>query len=421
MSSFITEPERRIPVAGVFDVIVCGGGPAGSAAARTAAAAGCRTLLLERNQALGGIWSAGLMPWIIDCRRKNGLMRFWRDRLLALGGHMHCGRTLGVPPETLKFFLEQDLLAVRVVLRYGTTVVGTQCRDGGITHVITESKSGREAWRGTVFIDCTGDGDLSALAGCAWDYGNDQGMIQPASLNALVGGIRGKDVEKFFVPDGKIPLRDELARCGISPSYAMPSLFPFGSGVFGWMTHHAYNVCAFDADAVTRATLEGRAELNRQIAGLRSLGGIWENLTLLATAERLGCREARRIRGRATVSIDDFGKEPVPGETISVSTVLPDVHAPDPAHGRGVMDQARSLPPFLPVPFLAQCACDRENLLLAGRCISGDFASHASYRMTGTAVTLGEAAGLAAAWSVCSGKAPYLWKDVSCLSLEEDI
>jgi len=85
------------------------------------------------------------------------------------------------------------------------------------------------------------------------------------------------------------------------------------------------------------------------------------------------------------------------------------------------MDQARGLPPFLPVLFLAQYAWERENLLLAGRCISGDFASHASCRMTGTAVTLSEAVELAEAWSGCSGKAPYLWKDVSCFSPEEDI
>ena len=63
---FITEPERQLAVKGEFDVIVCGGGPAGCGAAVAAARAGAKTLLLERNQTLGGIWSAGLMPWIID-------------------------------------------------------------------------------------------------------------------------------------------------------------------------------------------------------------------------------------------------------------------------------------------------------------------------------------------------------------------
>ena len=415
---FITEPERQLAVKGEFDVIVCGGGPAGCGAAVAAARAGAKTLLLERNQTLGGIWSAGLMPWIIDCVRKSGMMEDWKNRLLALGGHLHCGRTLGIPPEVLKYFLEQELLGSGVVLRYGTSVASVRTENKKITHVITESKSGREAWQAKVFIDCTGDGDLSALAGCSFDYGNADGHIQPASLNALVGGIKYEEVEPFFVPAGKLPLKAELAKCGITPSYAMPSLFPFGSGVFGWMTHHAYNVCAFDADAVTRATLEGRAELNRQIAGLRSLGGIWKDLTLIATGERLGCREARRIRGRAEVHAADFGNAADLGKTVCYSTVLPDIHAPDPKKNKGVLAQEKELVPRLPIPFLAQCAQDFDNLLLAGRCICGDFASHASYRMTGTAVPMGEAAGLAAAWAVKNGKNPAQWNEVPFLNRE---
>lgn len=419
MEHFITEPARTLAVKGDFDVIVCGGGPAGCGAAAAAALAGARTLLLERNQALGGIWSAGLMPWIIDCVRKKGLMEKWKEALLARGGHLHCGRTLGVPPETLKFFLEEELVKAGVFLRYGTQITAAVTDNGLLTHVVTESKSGREAWRGKVFIDCTGDGDLAAFAGCAFDYGNAAGEIQPASLNAIVAGIKYADVEKFFVPSGKIPLKEELARCGIVPSYAMPSLFPFGEDVFGWMTHHAYNVCAFDADALTRATLEGRSELQRQIAGLRSLGGIWKDLHLVVTAERLGCREARRIRGRASVEAETFGSQPVAGKSSCASTVLPDIHAPDPRKSKGVLPQERELVPRLPIPFLAQCAESVENLLLAGRCISGDFASHASYRMTGTAVTLGEVAGLAAAWSVKNAQRPWQWQDVPYLNRED--
>ena len=73
---------------------------------------------------------------------------------------------------------------------------------------------------------------------------------------------------------------------------------------------------------------------------------------------------------------------------------------------------------YLPIPFLALCAKDIDNLLLAGRCISGDFACHASYRMTGTAVPMGEAAGLAAAWAVKNNKLPHHWDEVPFLSKE---
>ena len=72
--------------------------------------------------------------------------------------------------------------------------------------------------------------------------------------------------------------------------------------------------------------------------------------------------------------------------------------------------------PRLPIPFHALCASDVENLLLAGRCICGDFAAHASYRMTGTAVPMGEAAGLAAAWAVKNARMPYEWDQVPYLN-----
>ena len=73
--NFIMEPERRIPVSGTADVIVCGGGPAGVCAAVAAARLGAKTLLLERGGALGGIMTSGLMSNIIDSEGKKGLLR----------------------------------------------------------------------------------------------------------------------------------------------------------------------------------------------------------------------------------------------------------------------------------------------------------------------------------------------------------
>ena len=412
MTRYITEPAREIPVAGEFDVIVCGGGPAGCAAALAAARAGARTLLLERNQFAGGIWTAGLMPWIIDHQNKTGIMAEWRAKLLAAGGGFSRQGTLGAPPEAVKFMLEDDLLKAGVRIRYGTTVAAAVVRDGKIACAVTESKSGREAWAGSIFIDCTGDGDLAALAGCRFDVGDDGGKVQPSSVNALVGGLELEEVRPFLVPTGKIPLRELLQSQGVDPSYAMPSLFHFGCGIFGWMAHHAYQVKASDADSVTQAAVAGREELQRQIAALRRAGGIWKDITLLATAANLGIREARRIKALATIGVADFGTVPEPGKSVCLSTLLPDVHATDAAHCKGVEPQRLALKPPLPLPWRAQISADRGNLLLAGRCIGGDFLSHASYRMTGTAVPLGEAAGRGAAWAAATGKPQEEWPDV---------
>jgi hypothetical protein len=417
MSDFITEQPLKIPVKGNYDVIICGAGPAGCAAAIASSKAGCKTLLLEKNYTAGGIWTAGLMPWVIDCLGKSGFMEDWITKLTAIGGVFH-NRSFTIAPEKLKLFLEEEIISNNVTLRYGTTIVNTIVDNKTIKSIITESKSGREAFNSKIVIDCTGDGDVAALSGCSYDYGNDQKEVQPSSLNAIVTGLNLEEVKDYLVPHGKLRLKEELAKCGITPSYSYPSLFPFGENVFGWMCHHAYKICSFNSDDITKAVLEGRKEIHKQIAGLKSLGGIWKDLTLVATAERLGCREGRRIHGKVKVTLADFGTIRALGKTVCTSTVLPDIHAPNPALNKGVLPQDKNLTPYLPIPFLALCAKDIDNLLLAGRCISGDFACHASYRMTGTAVPMGEAAGLAAAWAVKNNKLPHLWDEVPFLSKE---
>lgn len=410
---FIQELARQTPVAGEFDVVVCGGGPAGCAAAVAAAQEGAKTLMLERNQYPGGIWTAGGMPWIIDHQGKTGLMGAWRDALQNMGGRINPPRgTLGVPPEAVKGFLEDQLISAGVSFQYGTMVAAVKKEGRQITHVITESKSGRQAWAGKVFVDCTGDGDTAALAGCGFDFGNASGTPQPASLNAFVCGLALEEVAPFLVPHGKIPLRDLLTELGCPPSYGMPSIFHFGQGIFGWMTHHAYHVKPDDAASVTAAAVAGRQELRRQIGALRNHGGIWKNLALVTTGACLGIREARRIHSLRNISLDDFGKPAEPGVSVCLSSVLPDVHGTDPGITSGIEKQVRELKPCLAIPWQSQIAADCDNLALAGRCIGGDFQSHASYRMTGTAVSLGEAAGRGAAWAAATGKMLFEWDEV---------
>ena len=102
--NFIMEPERRIPVSGTADVIVCGGGPAGVCAAVAAARLGAKTLLLEQGGALGGIMTSGLMSNIIDSEGKKGLLREMIRDLTALGAK---GDRMVFDVETVKYYLER--------------------------------------------------------------------------------------------------------------------------------------------------------------------------------------------------------------------------------------------------------------------------------------------------------------------------
>jgi hypothetical protein len=204
--------------------------------------------------------------------------------------------------------LEQLCLEARVSIRLHTRVVAAPTDGRRITHVVTEFKSGREAWAAQAFIDATGDGDLGALAGCGWEYANpDSGKAQPFSLIGLVGGVELDAVadcvrmvaEARGLGSPKNHLLAELRRAGLEPSYHDSFMAHLGHGLFVIMWNHQYGVCAFDADDVTQATVAARAELHRLVKGLRAMGGRWQDLHLIATADQIGasiCRISRAVR-----------------------------------------------------------------------------------------------------------------------------
>ena len=414
---FITEPAREIPLAGSFDCIVAGGGPAGFAAALRAAREGCKTLLLEKAECLGGIWTSGLMPWIIDPQNKTGIIRELCDLLEPHGGYWARPNTFTAPPEELRYVLEKLCTAAGVTLRYGSVVCSAVTGNRNIEYIITESKSGREAWQAKYYIDATGDGDLAAAAGCDFEFGNEEKRAQPASLTALLGGVDPDEKSDFFVTgDGKKRLLEAMNRAGIDPSYAHPSLFHYGCGVVGLMSHHAYGVIPYDADSGTDAVVSGRAELHRQIEALRTLPG-WEKVVLLATAAQLGIREGRRIKGRAKVTLQDLQTSEFPADTVCIPKFCIDIHAPNPAECKSVLqNRPQNRAAGYGIPFRALISFDLDNLLLAGRCISGDFYMHASYRVTGNAVPIGEAAGYGAAAAVKNGVPLEKITGIPCLS-----
>jgi hypothetical protein len=166
-------------------------------------------------------------------------------------------------------------------------------------------------------------------------------------------------------------------------------------------------VAATDADAISAATLRARAEVHRLVSGLRSLGGVWRDLRLVATGEQIGVREGRRIRGHYTVTAEDLLAGRRHEDAVCRVTFPVDVHATRLEHGgsfEAVNRTHRSVPYDIPVRALI--ARDVDGLLLAGRCISGDFLAHSSYRVTGNAVTMGQAAGALGALAARSGRRP---------------
>lgn len=401
--------------------------------------------MLEVHGALGGVWTAGALSWILDAD-KGGIVAEITDALDRRGARAGDARGhFGYDVEQMKLVLDELTAAAGVRVQLHTRVVAAprgSARRLGM--VVTESKSGRQAWAAQAVVDATGDGDVAALAGCGFDYGHPEtGQTQPMSLMALLTGIRVSEVDDYVAggaaPAGSAPkaggryrtatrlLLETLDRAGCRPSYTSPTLWCIHEDLFALMANHEYGVSALDAAQITRATTNGRAEIHRIVGALRSYGRPWSGLRLVATAAQIGVREGRRIHGRYRVTLDDLRLGARHDDAICRVTAGADVHAlaraeggflsraTDPLQDRTIA--AETVAPVRPydIPLRALIARDVDGLLMAGRCISGDFLAHASYRVTGNAVAMGQAAGVAAALAARSGRMPHEvpWRDVA--------
>lgn len=426
-NEYLVEPQKRLNLEGQADVIVCGGGPAGISAAVAAARAGAKTRLFELQGSLGGIWTAGLLSIVLDAQGKEGFQKELINRLEAESGSTTryfylagSGKTSDFfyDPEWMKYVLEKICVEAGVIIHYHTRVVGAFSEKLRLKGVLTESKSGRQAWPGNIFIDASGDGDLSALAGCQFDIGHPQtGRTQPMSLIAILTGLDINEVKPFInghpdyvLPghhdqDSKRALTDELTRAGTSPSYSLPVLFHLHGNLFSFCANHAYMFSGMKAEDVTQATLQARQEMFQQVTALRKLGGPWRNVQIAATSSHIGIREGRRIHGHYTITVDDLVEGRRHTDKICQVNFPVDVHATDPSKGKAYGEEGIRSKPY-DIPLRSLIARDIDGLMMAGRCISGDFLAHASYRVTGNAIQMGWAAGVTAALAAQKNSLP---------------
>jgi hypothetical protein len=422
-SSLFHEAARDLPLTSDADVIVCGAGPAGVTAAITAARAGAKVRLFELHGSLGGVWTSSLLGYLLDFN-KPGFNQELVRRLRERGAIPPVGQDgLSYHPEEMKVLLEELCAVAGVKVQLHTRVSAAYREGRTLSTIITESKSGRQAWRAPVFIDTTGDGDLGALAGCEFEIGEAKACpCQPMSMNALLL-VKDASALKEVLHEGaaakneadKLALLREIRRTGIEPSYGKPTMFRVRDNLVLVMMNHEYGINATDAAAVTEATIRARGELHQIVRGLRKLGGAWEGVQLVATPEQIGIRDGRRILGRYIVTKDDVVNGARQDDAVVRPTFPVDIHAMtaegnkiSPYGGRGV-----KVKPY-DIPLRALIARDVDGLMMAGRCISGDFIAHASYRVTGNSVAMGEAVGATAAVAAKNRTAPHTvpWSEV---------
>ena len=427
---FLREPARDIPVAGRCDVLVAGGGPAGIAAAVGAARQGAKVVLLESKGSVGGIWTNGLLgcllgfnysPFDREILGRLDVYQAYRTRSPERNFHAFV-----YEPEYMKVVCEELLSEAGVRVRTGTSVASV-LREGRMAKAaITESKGGREAWIAKRFIDCTGDGDLAALAGCGFDTGGaaKSDPDQPASMIAMFTIPDDSGILKFVANEHtnydsvgeallnpKVELRKEFERIGIDPSYGHPTIFRINRNLFIMMANHEYDVPVDDPDRIGAATMRARKEIVDMTEALvrdswnqPGHKGAWNGLRLVATADQVYHRRARRIHGLYTMKVDDCFNGARFDDAVATCRFGIDVHAVS-KHMNKILPAGspfkKAARPYQ-IPLRACQAADVDNLYMAGRCVSGDFFVQASYRITGTAVEMGYNVGKAAA-HVCNG------------------
>ena len=405
---------HKTPVMGEYDVIVVGGGPAGVGAALAAARNGTNTLLIEQHGCLGGMWTTGMVIPIWDWENKGGIMQEIVDSLTANKQTVYSGPLLGFDIEAMKYLLDRMMIQSGVHILFHTYFTAPIMDGKSVCGVIVENKSGRQAYRAKCVIDCTGDGDVAARAGAPfWVGRQSDGATQPMSLMFKLGEM--DYVQPMDYSAGPLKTTDLFFHMEHAAQVAGLEAYDFNfdrpyilslptphQGI-AEMTH-IRNKSSIDAKDLSDAEIEGRALVQEAMHFFTSYMPQFRHAILEQTASTIGVRESRRIEGTYELTLDDILEGRKHSDGICTCAFNIDIHQPDGKSQEG--HEYRSKPYQIPYRCLVPKTVD--NLLVAGRCISGSYEAHASYRVTGDCVAMGQAAGTAAAMAVKSKILPRM-------------
>lgn len=444
--------QVKIPVTRSFDcdVLVIGGGTAGTGAAICSARHGAKTILAERNGVLGGTATAGLVAPFMSSTTPDGKTFLIRgvyedlvNRMIAQGGAIHpleaqigswtAYRDKGhhglttFDYECLKRTMEQMCTEAGVDLMYHMLFIKADTRKGRIKATYFATKDG--IWKITAkqYIDCTGDGDLAAQAGVPMVYGDGEGGENQAV--SLFFTVRGVDKARMDAHNAKCLAEGDYEgqwymneikaarEKGEFPSWRNKiALFENLDGTYTVNMAQSDGVDGLDPKQVTDAEVEGRVQCAEIVKFLRKYVEGCENVELNSTAADLGVRETRRIEGVYTATTEDAKNSVKYPDPIFCCANSMDIHR------KGFVEYvARNTNEPFYLPYRSLLPLNVDNLLVAGRCAAAERPVMAAVRVMPPCFAMGQAAGTAAALSVKDGIGPKdLNPDKLVQTLKED-
>lgn len=437
MSSYLL-PARQVEARFSADVVVCGGGTAGVHAAVAAANEGMKVILIEQFGSVGGTAGNALVTPVMhthiegdpDC---SYITKLLNQKMKAIGGESHEGRNFD--PLILRIASEQLCLEAGVKMLYYHFVSGVISENGVVKGIVTVSKSGEYVIEGKVFIDATGDGDVSVLAGAEYTKGNPEtGKCQPISLRYIVSGVdiaafgefikselKRTGVSKGAHYDGKTA----YAACTATDDWTLTDLFKqaIAAGdlteddkvywqVFQLPNRNdtlAFNNPEFfefvdgtNAVDLTKAQTDGKEAILRQMKFYKKYMKGFENAYISEIAPMVGVRESRHIVTEYVMTSEDLLGKRKFDDAFCQSNYPVDIHGKNLRYGHKVtpVDDGK---PWYEIPFKSLVVKGFDNLFVAGRCLGSEFLAQSSLRVQQSVRSSGEAAGIGAALMLKNG------------------